>query len=123
MTLNQNTMISHYQQLQPYERGLIMARKSEGWSCRQIARELHRSPSTISRELKHGTIRQIGPNHKPFEAYFAETAQKLFMQIIKLILMPLAGWSRHLCSSNNWSLNFVANLESTVLIALCIGSN
>jgi IS30 family transposase len=77
MTLNQNTMISHYQQLQPYERGLIMARKSDGWSCRQIARELHRSPSTISRELKHGTIRQIGPNHKPFEAYFAETAQTI----------------------------------------------
>lgn len=77
MTLNQNTMISHYQQLQPYERDLIMARKSEGWSCRQIARELHRSPSTISRELKHGTIRQIGPNHKPFEAYFAETAQTI----------------------------------------------
>ncbi|MCW8780836.1 helix-turn-helix domain-containing protein, partial [Latilactobacillus curvatus] len=60
-----------------YERGLIMARKSDGWSCRQIARELHRSPSTISRELKHGTIRQIDPNHKPFEAYFAETAQTI----------------------------------------------
>lgn len=54
-----------------------MARKADGWSCRQIAHELHRSPSTISRELKRGTIRQIGPNHKPFQAYFADTAQTI----------------------------------------------
>ncbi|AYC71848.1 IS30 family transposase [Lactiplantibacillus pentosus] len=78
MTHNQNTITCHYQQLQPYERGLIMARQSDGWSCRRIARELHRNPSTISRELKRGTIRQIGANHKPFMAYFAETAQVVY---------------------------------------------
>ena len=64
MTHNQNIITCHYQQLQPYERGLIMARQSDGWSCRRIARELHRNPSTISRELKRGTIRQIGANHR-----------------------------------------------------------
>jgi IS30 family transposase len=78
MTHNQNTMTHHYQQLQSYERGLIMARQSDGWSCRQIARELHRNPSTISRELKRGTVRQIGPNQTPFKAYFADTAQTVY---------------------------------------------
>lgn len=75
MPHNQNTITRHYQQLQSYERGLIMARQSDGWSCRQTARELQRSPSTISRELKRGTVHQIGTNHKPFKAYFADTAQ------------------------------------------------
>ncbi|MFD1411025.1 hypothetical protein [Lapidilactobacillus gannanensis] len=56
----------------------------------QVTREPHRGPSTISRELNRGTIRQIGPNHKPFEAYFAETA-KLFITMIKPTPMPLAG--------------------------------
>lgn len=78
MTHNQNTITSHYQQLQSYERGLIMARQSDGWSCRRIARELHRNPSTISRELKRGTVRQIGANHTPFNAYFADTAQAIY---------------------------------------------
>ncbi|ERL45821.1 IS30 family transposase [Lactiplantibacillus paraplantarum] len=78
MTHNQNTITNHYQQLQSYERGLIMARQSDGWSCQRIARELHRNPSTISRELKRGTVRQIGANHKPFKAYFADTAQMVY---------------------------------------------
>lgn len=75
MTHNQNSITCHYQQLQSYERGLIMAHQFDGWSCRLIARELHRNPSTISRELKRGMVRQINANHKPFKAYFADTAQ------------------------------------------------
>ena len=78
MTHNQNTITHHYQQLQSYECGLIMAGQSDGNTSRRIARELHRNPSTISRELKRGTIRQIGPNHKPSEAYFADTAQVVY---------------------------------------------
>lgn len=50
MTHNQNTITHHYQQLQSYERGLIMARQSSGKISRRIARE-----------LKRGTIHQIGP--------------------------------------------------------------
>lgn len=78
MTLIQNSTTHHYQQLQSYERGQIMAWVTAGWSCRQIAAELHRSPSTISRELQRGTVRQIGPNHRPFKAYFADTAQTIY---------------------------------------------
>lgn len=37
MTHNQNTITHHYQQLQSYERGLIMAQQSDGWSCRRRA--------------------------------------------------------------------------------------
>ena len=73
-----NTITCHYQQLQSYERGLIMARQSDDRFCRRIARKLHRNPSAISHELKHGTIRQIGANHKPFTTYFADTAQVVY---------------------------------------------
>lgn len=37
MPHNQNTITQHYQQLQSYERGLIMAQQSDGWSFRRRA--------------------------------------------------------------------------------------
>jgi len=75
MTHNQNTMHRHFQQLQSFERGQIMAWLSAGWSYRQIARKLGRNVSTISREVKRGTTTQFGSNHRSFTTYFAETGQ------------------------------------------------
>lgn len=77
MTQNQNTTSRTYQQLQPCERGEIMALHNENWPASQIAKKLHRDRSTITRELKRGATRQVGANHKPYHPYYAETAQIL----------------------------------------------
>lgn len=45
-------MGKHYTQLTAEERAAIMLMRNEGFSMRHIACTLHRSPSTISRELK-----------------------------------------------------------------------
>lgn len=45
-------MASHYQQLCAEERACIMQMTAQGHSLRQIARQLRRAPSSISRELR-----------------------------------------------------------------------
>lgn len=59
MTQTKNIMPKHYQQLQSFERGQIESLTRLGFGVRQIASRLHRSPSTISRELKRGLTTQI----------------------------------------------------------------
>uniref|UniRef100_UPI0013C42963 helix-turn-helix domain-containing protein n=1 Tax=Lentilactobacillus raoultii TaxID=1987503 RepID=UPI0013C42963 len=59
MTQTKNIMPKHYQQLQSFERGQIESLIRLGFGVRQIASQLHRSPSTISRELKRGLTTQI----------------------------------------------------------------
>ena len=46
------TTSSHYHQLQPEDRVTIASLKQQNHSVRAIARQLHRSPATISRELQ-----------------------------------------------------------------------
>ena len=46
------TASSHYHQLQPEDRVTIASLKQQNHSVRAIARQLHRSPATISRELQ-----------------------------------------------------------------------
>mgnify|MGYP002397285528 FL=1 len=77
MTQSQSTMSSHYRQLQFDERGQIEVLHNQGLSIRMIAEIVRRSPSTISRELRRGLTTQIGPNHKSYQAYFAETGQAI----------------------------------------------
>lgn len=43
-----------------------------------IASRLGRSASTISRELRRGTVDQMDTLLKPFRAYFAETGQAIY---------------------------------------------
>ena len=43
---------SHYHQLQPEDRVTIASLEQQSYSVRAIARQLHRSPTTISRELQ-----------------------------------------------------------------------
>lgn len=47
-----------YTHLTPFERGHISSLRRAGWSARRIARDLDRSPSTISRELKRSSDRR-----------------------------------------------------------------
>jgi IS30 family transposase len=72
---NSNTAAKHYQQLSQEERGEIQAFLECGRSMRWIANRLHRSPSTISREIKRGTVRQLDYDYLPFYSYFAESGQ------------------------------------------------
>lgn len=46
------------------ERGEIQALKRNGFSNREIARQLKRSPSTIGYELKRGTLSYTGKGRK-----------------------------------------------------------
>lgn len=73
MTQTKNIMPKHYQQLQSFERGQIESLTRLGFGVRQIASGLHRSPSTISRELKRGLTTQIdSQKHRSYQGYFAE---------------------------------------------------
>ena len=49
-------MGKHYEQLKPEARATMMPMQEEGSSLRSVARMLHRSASTISRELKWNTV-------------------------------------------------------------------
>ncbi|WP_047021653.1 IS30 family transposase [Levilactobacillus brevis] len=73
MPQTKNIMPKHYQQLQSFERGQIESLTRLGFGVRQIASRLHRSPSTISRELKRGLTTQIdSQKHRSYQGYFAE---------------------------------------------------
>jgi len=58
-------MGTHYEQLTPEERATIMVMRNQQCSSRQIARTLHRSASTITRELKRFTAWQDRPAFAP----------------------------------------------------------
>lgn len=78
MSTNYSTTKQPYHHLSEAERGKIEAYLSEGLKLAEIARRLGRNRSTISRELKRGTVKQVKQvNGKKiyYEQYFAETAQ------------------------------------------------
>ena len=77
MTQTQRTTRAHYQQLQPEERGVIATLYKQKQSCRSIAAVLHRSVSTISREIKRGSVRQLTTQRHPYQAYFSDAAQRI----------------------------------------------
>lgn len=54
-------MGTHYEQLTPEERATIMVMRNQQYSARHIARTLHRSASTITRELKRFATWQDRP--------------------------------------------------------------
>jgi len=56
-----------FKHLNAYERGQIAALYKEGKSIRYIAKQLARAPSTISREIKRGTVLESLRS----EAYFS----------------------------------------------------
>lgn len=79
MTQNQNNMPRHYQQLQADEHGEIEALSRQDKTAHTIAKILHRSTITISRELARGTTTQIdSQRHRHYHAYFAETGEAVY---------------------------------------------
>lgn len=63
-----------YDQLSLDERIKVAQLHSEGFSIREIASDLDRSPSTIARELKHNTGQQIG--YRPAHAQERASARR-----------------------------------------------
>lgn len=78
MTQSKHSTTKHYQQLPPEERGEIEAYLNAGKSQADIARLTNRSRSTISREIKRGTIRQRNSDYLFFTKYFADTSQLIY---------------------------------------------
>ncbi|WP_270235932.1 IS30 family transposase [Lacticaseibacillus suilingensis] len=76
MTHSQNTTSRTYHQLTLDERGKIELVHAQGDSLDGIAMCLHRSPSTISRELHRGSVDQMDANRQIHSAYFADSAQR-----------------------------------------------
>ena len=73
-----------YTHLSPFERGNIELLLGSGWSLRQIARELGRSPSTLSRELAR--------NRRPRGGYRAVAAQQAYRQRRSRSVKPRKLW-------------------------------
>ena len=67
-----------FKHLNAYERGQITALHKEGKSIRYIAKQLGRTPSTISREIKRGTVPQLRFNLSTYQAYFFEAGQAVY---------------------------------------------
>jgi IS30 family transposase len=67
-----------FKHLNAYERGQIAALHKEGKSIRYIAKQLGRAPSTISREIKRGTVTQLRSDLSTYEAYFPEAGQAVY---------------------------------------------
>lgn len=78
MTQTKNSTKKQYQQLQPEERGIIQILHDQCNSIRQIAYRLHRSPSTVSREIRRGTVKQRNSDYLFFTDYYAETGQIMY---------------------------------------------
>lgn len=78
MTQTKNSTMPVYQQLKPEERGMIQTLIRQKTTIREIARELHRSPSTISREIHRGTVKQRKSNYLFFTDYYADAGQAIY---------------------------------------------
>ncbi|WP_179394117.1 MULTISPECIES: IS30 family transposase [Lacticaseibacillus] len=78
MTQTQPTMPRHYRQLSLIERGQIEALYVTGNTITAIAEVLHRSKSTVSREIRRGTTDQIRGRGEHFQRYFAETGAAVY---------------------------------------------
>lgn len=75
---DRNTKSRHFTHLTEFQRGQIQALYHLGYSLRRIGQEIGCTHQTVSNELKRGTVTQIGPNHKRFQAYFPETGQIVY---------------------------------------------
>ena len=75
---NSNIGKRKFEHLNPYERGKIWDSLNKGRGIRYIARQLRRSPSTVSRKIKRGTTTQLKSSLETFKAYCPETGQAVY---------------------------------------------
>ncbi|MBW8347934.1 IS30 family transposase [Bacillus sp. IITD106] len=62
------------------ERGQIAAYLEEGLSMNEIGRRMGRAGSTISREIKRGTVQQIDTLWKPYSKYFPDVGARVYKE-------------------------------------------
>jgi IS30 family transposase len=67
-----------FKHLTAFDRGKIAALRAEGKSMQAIADVVGCHKSTISRELKRGTVTQMKTSGKKFNAYFPDTGQLIY---------------------------------------------
>jgi transposase, IS30 family len=72
---NFTTAKRSFKHLTAFDRGKIAALHTEGKSMQAIADAVGRNKSTISRELKRGTVTQMKSGGKLVEIYFPDTGQ------------------------------------------------
>lgn len=72
------TTVRSFKHLSSFERGQIDALLKEGKTKRYIAKKLGRSPSTIIREIKRGTVVQRRSDLSTYEAYFPDAGQAVY---------------------------------------------
>ncbi len=77
---NFNTSVCSFKHISSYERGEISVLLKEGKSIRYIAKKL----STISREIKCGTILQLKSDLSKFASYFLEIGQAIYEKIVQI---------------------------------------
>ena len=81
MSQTHSTKKSRYSHLLPSERGEISAYLKMGKKPAEIARLLGRNRSTITREIKRGTVTQVqNKNGKQiyYQTYFADSGQRIY---------------------------------------------
>lgn len=94
--------MSHYIHLTPTERGSLYAFHEAGLSIRAIARELERSPSTISRELRRG--RRNRHRYQPEAAQQIYECKRRKCRRKRILSDPvLLEWIRRLIEEEHWS--------------------
>jgi transposase, IS30 family len=72
------TAARSFKHLSLSERGMIFALLHENRSVRYIAKQLQRSPSTVCREIRRGTVAQLRTGRIPYQSYFPETGQAVY---------------------------------------------
>lgn len=120
---NYNTPVRSFKHLKLYERGEIFALLKEGKSIRYIAQKLGRSPSTISREIKRGTVSQLKSDLSSYLSYFPETGQAVYENHrancgakIKLAKAEtFIKFAEEKIRKNNWSVDTVVGYCKTDL--------
>ncbi len=81
MSTNHSTQKSRYSHLSASERGEISAYLKMGKKPAEIARLLNRHRSTITREIKRGTVTQVQDKNgkrTDYPSYFADSGQRVY---------------------------------------------
>lgn len=66
-----------FHHLSPTDRGQIQALHEQGFTQNEIAQHLHCSQSTVSRELKRGTVTQMKSDYTYIKVYKADVGQRV----------------------------------------------
>ena len=75
-----NTDKRTFTHLTDIERGQIAAYLDEGLSIREIGRRMRRNASTISREIKRGSVQQMDTFRKPYTKYFPDVGARIYVE-------------------------------------------